>query len=79
MNQRVKQICEEIRRLAPDEQAELLAEISDVVAPVDAAAIDQSWIEEAERRLYQIDSGEVTPIPANRAMQQLRSRYPRQS
>lgn len=75
MNQKVKQICADIRRLTPVEQAELLAAIADVVAPADADAIDQAWIEEAERRLAEIDSGEVRPIQADTAVQLLRSRY----
>lgn len=78
MNQRVKHISEEIRRLTPGEQAELLAEISDVVAPAEQAAIDQAWIEEADRRLGEIDRGEVETIPAQAALAQLRGRFSRQ-
>lgn len=77
MNQRLKHISDAIRRLTPAEQAELLAEIADVVAPADDAAIDEAWIEEAERRLAEIDSGQVVPVPAAAALNELSARYPR--
>lgn len=77
MNERIRHISDEIRQLTPAEQAELLAEIADVVAPADAAAIDEAWIEEAERRLAEIDSGQVLPVPAAAALEELRARYPR--
>lgn len=77
MNQRVKQISEEIRRLTPLEQAELLVVIADIVAPDEAAAIDRAWLEEAEHRLAEIDRGDVVPGPADRAIEELRSRCSR--
>ena len=72
MNERVKKIAEEIRRLAPDEQAELVLAIRDPDPNV-----EQAWAAEAERRLDAWERGETDAVPAEDVIDRLRSRFPR--
>jgi putative addiction module component (TIGR02574 family) len=72
MNERVKKLSEEIRRLAPDEQAELVLAIRDPDPNV-----EQAWAAEAERRLDAWERGETDAVPAEDVIDRLRSRFPR--
>jgi len=58
MNERVKHLSLEARKLSHDERAEL---VDDLLASLDApeARLDALWAEEAERRLELIDKGEM--------------------
>ncbi len=52
-------------RLPAGERAVVVAELLDSLddgGPADEG-VEQAWAEEARRRLAEIDSGEVTPIP----------------
>ena len=49
MNERVKKLSEEIRKLTPEEQADLMDELLVLTYQPDPA-IEKAWAEEAERR-----------------------------
>jgi putative addiction module component (TIGR02574 family) len=71
MNERVKRLSEEIRRLSPHEQAELvdtlLGNLHDRVAP----EIEKAWATEARRRWQAYLRGEVKTVPARQVLSRL--------
>ena len=58
----VVELARQIEGLSSDEREELLNRIL-LMPAEDQAAIDASWLAEAERRLDAIDRGEDTPVP----------------
>ena len=58
MNERVKHIAEQARQLTPDERADLLGILSDMVEG-EAYEIDPELLEECERRWEAYERGEV--------------------
>ena len=50
MNERVKKLSEEIRKLSPDEQAELMDELLVLTHREPDPDIEKAWAEEAKRR-----------------------------
>ncbi len=79
MNERVKKLTEEIRKLTPDEQAELMDELLVLTIRDPDPGIEQAWAEEAERRLDAWERGETQAIPAEEVMDRLRSRFAHKS
>ena len=77
MNERVRKLTEEIRKLSPVEQELLVDELLVLTNREPDPEIDKDLIEEVERRIDAYDRGETTAIPLEEAMAQLRSRYPR--
>ena len=68
MNERVKRLSEEIRKLSPEEQADLL---DDMVLNLDQVAvpeIDTSLLDEIRRRVAAYDAGEVATRDARQAL-----------
>ena len=59
MNERVKRLSEEIRKLSPEEQADLLDEIVDRLDNAIEPEFDQAFLEEIKRRVAAYDCGEV--------------------
>ena len=51
MNERVKRLTEEIRKLPPEEQADLIDELLVLTYREPDPEIDKAWAEEAEDRL----------------------------
>ncbi|MDX2288856.1 MAG: addiction module protein [Hyphomicrobiaceae bacterium] len=78
MNQRVKAIVEEARKLSSDERADLVerlqqefaADISDGTPE----EIEAAWAAEVERRIAAAERGETVSIPAEEVMAELRAR-----
>jgi hypothetical protein len=72
MTQAVAHILEEVEQLSVVERADLadrlLASLVDDIPP----DIEQKQIDEVRRRIAQVDSGEVTLIPAHVALEQVR-------
>ena len=75
MNERVKKLSEEIRKLTPEEQADLMDELLVLTYREPDPAIDKAWAEEAERRLDAYERGETQAVPAEEVMGRLRSRF----
>lgn len=79
MNERVKKLSEEIRKLSPDEQADLIEELLVLTYREPDPEIEKAWAEEAERRLDAYERGETSTVPLEDVMARLRARYPRKS
>jgi putative addiction module component (TIGR02574 family) len=77
MNERVKKLTEEIRKLSPEEQAELLEVLQALSSREPDPDVEKAWAEEAERRLDAYERGETTAVPLEEVMARLRTRYPR--
>lgn len=59
----VEQIVDESRKLPPEQLPELIERITLAVhGPIDPK-IEQAWTNTARRRLTELESGEVRPIP----------------
>ena len=80
MNQRVKTLVEDIRRLTPEERQELMAELSvtfeDDDEPADGTPeeIEAAWAEEVERRIAARVRGETQSIDFDTAIAEARRR-----
>ena len=61
--------------LSPDERERLAEHLIESLDPEDQDTIHRLWVEEAERRLKEIEDGVVEPIPGEEVMRRLRSRY----
>lgn len=79
MNERVKKLTEEIRKLSSEEQAELIDELLVLTYREPDPEIEKAWAVEAERRLDAYERGETTAEPLEKVMVRLRSRFPRKS
>lgn len=79
MNERVKKLTEEIRKLTPEEQADLIDELLVLTHGEPDPEIERAWAEEAERRLEAQKRGELATYPLEHVMAELRSRFPRRS
>ena len=77
MNERVKKLSEEIRKLSPDEQADLMDELLVLTHREPDPEIEKAWAEEAGRRLAAYQRGETTTVPLEEVMARLRAKYPR--
>jgi Putative addiction module component len=64
MNERVKKLTEEIRKLPPDEQADLIDELIVLTYREPDPEIDKAWADEAKDRLAAWRRGELKSRPA---------------
>lgn len=72
MSRSLSTIQEDIRSLPADERESLLRGL---IADLDSAAdenVEAAWLEEAHRRLHEIESGSVIPIPADEVIERIR-------
>ncbi len=72
MTQAVAQILAEVEQLSPPERAELADRLVETLAHNIPPAIEQAQIEEVRRRIAQVESGGVTLIPGEQALEQVR-------
>ena len=77
MNERVKKLTEEIRRLSPEEKADLIDELLVLTYGGPDPEINKAWAEEIDRRIDAVERGEARTVPAEEAMARLRSRVKR--
>ena len=61
--------------LSPDERATLADHLLASLDGPNKKEIDAAWVEEAERRMREIDEGKVELIDGEVVMQSLRSRF----
>jgi putative addiction module component (TIGR02574 family) len=75
MASKLSELKEQAAALSTSERAELaLALIESLDGPADSG-VDEAWAAEIDRRLQEIDSGEVEPIPGDEVFRRLRERF----
>lgn len=72
MTQALADILQEVEQLSPTERAELADRLIETLASEVPADIERAQIEEVRRRIAQVDSGEVTLVPGEQALEQVR-------
>ena len=77
MNERVKSLASEARRLSPEERAELLDDILASLNPIDEAWT-AAWSAEAERRWAAYKAGGMAAIDADDVLADIEARLARQ-
>ena len=70
---RLKEIEVEIKKLDLKERATLAKWIVESLDDLSEAEIEALWVEEAERRLDELEQGAVTEIPAEEALRRARA------
>jgi hypothetical protein len=68
MNERVKRLSEEIRKLSPEEQAELMDELLVLTYGKPLPESDKAWAEEIDRRIGAVQRGEAVTVDARDAL-----------
>jgi putative addiction module component (TIGR02574 family) len=79
MNQRVKALVDEARKLTPDEQWDLLRQLHQVVDDDETAdgtpeEIEAAWMEEVERRAAAVERGESQLVDADVVFARIQAR-----
>lgn len=70
MSPKAAEVLEQAQKLSEDERRELAIELLDsAVAP----EIEQAWIDEARRRIAEVDSGKVATISNEEALRLIAS------
>lgn len=59
MNERVKRLSEEIRKLPPEDQADLLDELIVLTYHATHPEIEKAWAVEIEKRIGEVERGEA--------------------
>ncbi len=67
-----EKIMSEAMALPPDARALLADRLLDSLDSPRREEIDRLWAQEAERRVRQIETGEVTPIPGEEVFKEIR-------
>lgn len=70
MNERVKKLTEEIRKLSPDERAELMDELLVLAYREPDLERDKAWAEEIDRRIDTVERGEAQLVDARELLRQ---------
>ena len=72
MTQAVAQILSEVEQLTAPERADLADRLIQKMAHDIPADIERAQVEEVRRRIADLDSGQVTLIPGDQALEQVR-------
>jgi putative addiction module component (TIGR02574 family) len=72
MTQAVARILQEVEQLSVPERAEFADRLVESLARDVPPDIEQAQIAEVRRRIAQVESGEVTVIPGEEALEQIR-------
>jgi Putative addiction module component len=73
MNERVKKLSEEIRKLSPEEQADLMDELLVLTYQPADAAVEKAWSDEIGRRISEVRRGEAKLIDAREALRKYKT------
>lgn len=68
----LEQLEREIGKLRAPERAALALRIIDSLDDEGESDLDTSWVEEAERRLDELDQGPMTAVPAEEVLRRAR-------
>ncbi len=69
----LKEIEDEIKKLNLKDRAALAKWIVESLDDLSEAEIEALWVEEAERRLDEMERGQVTEIPAKKVLRRARA------
>lgn len=72
-----KKILDEVLLLPADVRASLVEQLLASLNLPTQPEIDRLWAQEAERRIAQLDKGEVKPIPGEKVFSDIRKKYRR--
>ena len=72
MTDAVSHILSEVDQLSPPERADLADRLVERLTQNIPPEIERAQIEEVRRRVAQVESGEVTVIPGEQALEQVR-------
>lgn len=77
MNDRIRSIIEETRKLTPEERREMFdvleIEFAGEHSDGTPAEIEAAWLEEVRRRIAQSERGETTPVDLEEALARARA------
>jgi putative addiction module component (TIGR02574 family) len=73
MDDLAREIEAKALQLPPKERAQLAERLISSLDPESDRDAEQAWIEEAERRLDELESGKVAGIPAEQVLEKARS------
>jgi putative addiction module component (TIGR02574 family) len=71
MTPQTAQLLQDVLRLPESERSELAAKIIDSLDPTTDTELDSAWGEEIRRRIEELDSGAVKPVPWAEARRQI--------
>jgi putative addiction module component (TIGR02574 family) len=60
-------------KLPPEQRARLAERLISSLDPTSDPDSEQLWVQEAERRLDELESGRVEPVPADRVIENVRT------
>ncbi len=72
MTQAVSQILAKVEQLSPPERADLADRLVEKLAHDISPEVERAQLEEVRRRLDEVESGEVTLIPGEQALEHVR-------
>jgi hypothetical protein len=64
MNERVRKLTEEIRKLSPEEQADLMDELLILTHGMPLPRSEKAWAEEIDRRITAVQRGNAPTLDA---------------
>jgi putative addiction module component (TIGR02574 family) len=73
----VKKILDEVLQLPADARANLVEQLLTSLNLPTQPEIDQLWAEEAEKRIAQIDKGEIKLVSGKKVFSNIRKKYRR--
>ena len=77
MGNAIDKLLKEALLLPADERASLVEKLLQSLNLPTEAEVDRLWIEEAERRVSQIEAGEFEVIPGEQVFAKIRAKYQR--
>ena len=72
MTQAVAHILDEVEQLSPPERADLADRLVETLGDSIPPEIERAQLDEVRRRIAQVESGQVTLIPGEQALEQVR-------
>ena len=75
MGRSYEEVQEEALELSVEERSRLAEDLLDSLLTDEERAIEQEWLEVAERRRAEVDAGTATLIPAEDVIRELKAKY----
>ena len=75
MSQSYEEVQEGTLQLSAEERSRLAEVLLDSILTDQERAIEQEWLEVAERRRAEVDAGTATLIPAEDVIRELKAKY----